>query len=137
MSLPSFIERATALPDANSLKIQRLDGGWLVVLSNCDVPLACRTVSDVLEIVRTFLPDKTAPVSWGEGPRAAQLGSCCLVSKVDGGWLVTLILGPSQNMQLVRFNTRDVVRVVADWTGCVETVPETQQPPPIDGEHHQ
>lgn len=137
MSIPSFVERATALPDANSLKIQRIDGGWIVVLSNCDIPLACRTVSDVIEVIRTFLPDQTRALAWGEGPKQPLLGSCCLVSKIDGGWLVTLIIGPSQNMQFVRFNTRDIVRVVADWAGCVEIVPEHHQPPPIDGEHHQ
>lgn len=144
MSLPSYIDRATALPDANSIKIQRLDGGWLVVTSNLEIPLACRSVAEVLDLVRQFLGDGVTVPSLEEaddGRQAPKCGAVCMLSKIDGGYLVTNITSPQHNTQFIRFTSRDIVLAVANWAGFVEAgrqrthFPRPPTPPSsIDGD---
>lgn len=118
-----MVDRALALPDAPSLRIQRLDGGWLIVLAGLDVPLACRTAQQMLEDVRTFLGDVSPYPNLSATRKDPPLGSVCLLSKVDGGWLTTLILGQNQNLQLIRFTPRDTTLTVAGWAGFSEGTP--------------
>lgn len=124
-----MIDRATALPDAPSLRIQRIDGGWLVVLAGCDVPLACRTARQLIDDVRLFLGDSTPLPELSPAKNETPLGAICMVSKVDGGWLTTLIYGPQNNIQLVRFTPRDTTLVVIGWAGFVDASAVVASPP--------
>lgn len=134
----AFIDRSTAIPEASSIAIQRLDGGWIIKTSICDVPLACRTALDVLNVVRLFVSD-TAPMpeleQFGD---ESMIGSQCAISRIDRGTLLTILYAPGHNSQFVRFLPREVVLVVVQWLGLRPVAPtEPIQPPPSDGGIHQ
>jgi hypothetical protein len=129
------LEHARALPNVNSITIQRLDGGWIVVAAGDDVPpIACRTVAEVIAVVRTFLGEQSA-ITYAESVGDPPEGAHCVISRVVHGYLV-MLARPPHPVQYVRFRARDVLVLVLGWLGCAETGPSTQTPK-IAEEHHQ
>lgn len=128
----TFVDRTTVLPEAMSLKVCRIDGGWVIHVQDC-LPLACQTAQQVLDAVRLFLKDASKLPNWsiapeGSGP-VTQIGGLCAISKIDHGYLVVAVYGQNENLQFLRFTAREVSLTVAQWLGLRETLVSFSEQP--------
>lgn len=114
------LDRADLFPRYPSLRIDRLDGGF-VVATPALPPSACRTEAEVLDCVRLFTSaDRLAPKWSGVREGHCVPGMHLLMSKIDGGYMATLVDRTGASVQFVRFEPSEMVALTSNWLGLIE-----------------
>lgn len=111
------VNRESALGEADSITITRMDGGWIVGTCNRDTLMACQTPMQVLEAVSFFFGERSSKLAWGAGSKECVVGSHAILTKVDRGFMASIVYSPQTAMQHIRFRPVEVIRIVGEWLG--------------------
>lgn len=114
-------EAASALNDAPSLVVNRIDGGWIVVVPGpMSVPIqfACKRPLDVLNVVVRFFDDRSVQIRWSPRVVERMQESSFSMLRIEGGYLLShMDVGSDRLIRLVRFDAKAVLETLGVWMG--------------------